>query len=568
MSGAGIGIAIGESGIGSVLNRYSLSVPLNQRSYAWEDHHVRTLLQDFSNAIASESKTYFLGTIVLSQTGDNRWEVADGQQRLATTAVLISAIRDHLFAGTPNEKEASQKYTQNFLLEFDENSGEHVPKLRLNVEDNDFFVRSTLLAPDNELRTTAKIKTESHDRLAEASAICRQHVQKIIAPYAKPDQAKRLYEWIAFLRDSAVIIEIRVPDSFNAYTLFETLNDRGLRASQADILKNYLFGKAQDRLGEVAPRWAAMTSILESLDVDDLLLTFLRHYWISQNGPTVEKELADKIREKIIGRQQTVDMANALATYSVDYAALFSPLEHTGWPTFDKQTRAYLYIITRILQIEQIRPLLLAIVTNFDPKEVTQAFRLCLSWSVRFLIAGGGGGGVLDRHYGLRAKEITGGEIKTAAVLSERMKGVVRTDAEFREGLKRARVSKKHLARYYLRAIELSRAGGARAELGGVLEDTATYNLEHIMPLNPSSGWTLPEETIQAYSKRLGNMTLLDPTMNGDLANKIFEEKRTIYKTGALLITQEIADFTNWGADEIEERQSAMADDALKIWTI
>jgi hypothetical protein len=47
MAGAGIGISIGESGIGSVLNRYSLRVPLNQRSYAWEDHHVRTLLQDF-----------------------------------------------------------------------------------------------------------------------------------------------------------------------------------------------------------------------------------------------------------------------------------------------------------------------------------------------------------------------------------------------------------------------------------------------------------------------------------------------------------------------------------------
>jgi hypothetical protein len=45
MAGAGIGISIGESGIGSVLNRYSLRVPLNQRSYAWEDH--RTLLQDF-----------------------------------------------------------------------------------------------------------------------------------------------------------------------------------------------------------------------------------------------------------------------------------------------------------------------------------------------------------------------------------------------------------------------------------------------------------------------------------------------------------------------------------------
>jgi hypothetical protein len=564
---AGIGIAIGESGIGSVLNRYSLRVPLNQRSYAWEEDHVKTLLQDFSNAIASANKTYFLGTIVLSES-DSKWEVADGQQRLATTAILISAIRDHLSAGSPNEKEAAQKYTQNFLLEFDELSGEHVPKLTLNIEDNDFFVKNALLAPDSAGRGTATRQTDSHDRLTDAMRICREHVAKIIAQYGKADQAKRLYEWIAFLRDSAIIIEIRVPDSFNAYTLFETLNDRGLRASQADILKNYLFGKAQDRINEVAPKWAAMTSILESVDVDDLVLTFLRHHWISENGPTVEKELADKIREKITGRQQTVDMAKSLASNAVDYAALFSPLEHTGWPKYEKHTRAYIYIITRVLQIEQIRPLLLAIITKIDPKEAATAFQLCLAWSVRFLIAGGGGGGVLDRHYGLRAKEISSGDIKTASAMADKMKGIVRTDAEFLEGLRRARISKSHLARYYLRAIELKRADERRPELGGIIEDAGTYNLEHVMPLRPSQSWNLSDEIIQGYAKRLGNMTLLDPSMNVDLDNKTFDEKVPIYKTSPLLITQEVGDFKKWGPDEIEQRQAALASDAVTIWKI
>lgn len=567
MAGGGIGIAIGESGVGSVLNRHSLRVPLNQRSYAWEDHHVRTLLEDFSNAIASENKTYFLGTIVLTQTADTTWEVADGQQRLATTAILISAIRDHLFAGSPNEKEASQKYTQNFLLEFDELTGEHVPKLRLNVEDNDFFVKNSLLAPDSAGRGTAAMNTDSHHRISRAIAICKEHVQNVIKPYAKADQAKRLYEWVAFLRENAVIIEIRVPDSFNAYTLFETLNDRGLRASQADILKNYLFGKAQDRLGEVAPKWANMASILESLDVDDLLLTFLRHYWISQNGPTIEKELADRIREKITGRQQAVDMANALATYSVDYAALFSPLEHAGWSSLDQQTRAYIYIMTRILQIEQIRPLLLAIVTHFAASEARSALKLCLTWSVRFLIAGGGGGGVLDRHYGLRAKEITTGDIKKATVLAERMKGIVKTDAEFAEGLRRARISKKHLARYYLRSIELCRKGDQNPELGGTLEDTTVFNLEHIMPLHPDTTWNVTEEVVQAFSRRLGNMTLLEPSVNGEIANKAFVAKKPIYQECPLSITSEIASFNKWGPDEIEERQAALASDALKVWS-
>jgi hypothetical protein len=567
MAGSGIGIAIGESGVGSVLNRHSLRVPLNQRSYAWDDHHVRTLLEDFSNAIASENKTYFLGTIVLTQTPDATWEVADGQQRLATTAILISAIRDHLSGGSPNEKEAARKYTQNFVLEFDELSGEHVPKLRLNVEDNDFFVKNALLAPESPGRGSAIKNTDSHSRISQAIAICKDHVQNVIKPYAKADQAKRLYEWIAFIRDNAVIIEIRVPDSFNAYTLFETLNDRGLRASQADILKNYLFGRAQDRLNEVAPKWASMTSILESLDVEDLLLTFLRHYWIAQTGPTIEKELADRIREKITGKQQTVDMANALASYSVDYAALFSPLEHAGWTSLDKPTRAYVYIMTRILQIEQIRPLLLAIVTHFESKEARTALKLCLTWSVRFLIAGGGGGGVLDRHYGLRAKEITSGEIKKASLLAERMKGIVKTDAEFSEGLKRARVSKKHLARYYLRSIELSRTNDPQPELGGILEDTTVFNLEHVLPINPDAAWNVGEEVVQAYARRLGNMTLLEPSVNVEIANKTFAAKQPIYKECKLSITSEIADFTKWGPEEIEERQAALTSDALKVWS-
>jgi len=148
------------------------------------------------------------------------------------------------------------------------------------------------------------------------------------------------------------------------------------------------------------------------------------------------------------------------------------------------------------------------------------------------------------------------------------MKGIVRTDAEFLEGLRRARVSKTHLARYYLRAIEISRAGEPNPELGGIIEDTSTYNLEHVIPLRPSAHWNLSDETIQAYSKRLANMTLLDPTINVDLDNKTFAEKRPIYKASPLLITQEIAGFSKWGPDEIEKRQVALAKDALAIWKI
>jgi hypothetical protein len=563
-----LGISISEAGIGSVLNSKSLKVPLNQRSYAWEESHVKTLLQDFSGAISNDSKTYFLGTIVLTAGDDEKLEVADGQQRLATTAILISAIRDHLCNGSQNEKSAAEKYTQNFLLEFDERSDEHLPKLSLNSVDNNFFVKNVLLAPDHPDRGTGKIISESHKRIDDAINICANHVKQIIAPFRQADQSKMLYDWIDFLRGPAVIIKIEVPDSFNAYTLFETLNDRGLRASQADILKNYLFGKSQDRLSEIAPKWDSMCSILESVD-DDLTLTYLRHYWISLNGPTIEKELANRIREKITGRQQAVDICNALAASANDYTALFSPLEHAGLTRYDKETRAYIYIITRILQIIQIRPLLLAVIRSFTPAEAKRAFKDFLSWSVRFLIAGGAGGGVIERYYGLCAKEITDGEVRTAAQLKDKMREIIRPDMEFEEAARRHRVSKGHLARYYLRAIELYRQGTDRhPELGGCIEDTTQYTLEHVIPLNPCEAWNLPDDIIIGFSKRLGNMTLLDPSENVELGNKAFNEKREIFKTSPLLITREIDSFSEWGPDQIDARQAMFAKDALKIWPL
>ena len=87
-------------GIGTALNRNRLVVPVNQREYAWEEKHVLDLFQDFSKAINQDRKTYFLGTIVLTKGKDNVPEVADGQQRLATTTILLAAIRDYLLRKT------------------------------------------------------------------------------------------------------------------------------------------------------------------------------------------------------------------------------------------------------------------------------------------------------------------------------------------------------------------------------------------------------------------------------------------------------------------------------------
>src|SRR4051794_24854961 len=100
MSDGASEIGFAHLGLGSVLKQYHLAVPALQREYSWEQKHVETLFKDFARAIR-ERKPHFLGTVVTIPMGGDVLEVVDGQQRLATAAILLSAIRDFIEPTVP-----------------------------------------------------------------------------------------------------------------------------------------------------------------------------------------------------------------------------------------------------------------------------------------------------------------------------------------------------------------------------------------------------------------------------------------------------------------------------------
>src|SRR6266705_4720581 len=137
-------------GIGTALSRGHLAVPLNQREYSWEEKQVTELFQDFSKAISNHKSSYFLGTIVLTQSGDEVPQVADGQQRLATTTILFAAMRDWLF--DIREARRVTSIENDFLFKIDRDTNEIEPRLKLNVDDNEFFRQRILEKPDSPKR--------------------------------------------------------------------------------------------------------------------------------------------------------------------------------------------------------------------------------------------------------------------------------------------------------------------------------------------------------------------------------------------------------------------------------
>jgi uncharacterized protein with ParB-like and HNH nuclease domain len=82
------------TGLAAVLKGNRLKVPVNQREYKWAPENVTDMLQDLAEAMQADRPSYFMGTIVLTKSGDELWEIADGQQRLATTTIILCVIRD------------------------------------------------------------------------------------------------------------------------------------------------------------------------------------------------------------------------------------------------------------------------------------------------------------------------------------------------------------------------------------------------------------------------------------------------------------------------------------------
>ncbi|WP_405226007.1 DUF262 domain-containing protein [Lentisalinibacter sediminis] len=552
-------LSIDLIGIGDLLSQNFLIVPRNQRSYAWNSSHVLDFFQDITGAYERGEPEYFLGTVVMSEAKSS-FEVVDGQQRLATATVWLAAIRDYVAA---TDAELAQDLENEYLLKRDLRTREVLPKLRLNSKDHDFFLKIVLNRPDSPERHVSPTR-DSHDRILGARDVARKHVQNVAENTADPIQS--LIDRLDYLAKSARVIYVRVPNHSNAYVIFETLNDRGLELSTADLLKNYLFGLSDDRLEEVEGYWNEMLGVLDLVGKEQLTLTYLRHLWSSIYGPTRDKQLYEAIRKKINNKQRAIDFAAHLASSAKLYAGLVSP-SHQVWNQFGDTARQFAETLT-YLRLEQFRPLLLAVLEKFKKSEVAKVLRLLVSCSVRFLIVGGLGGGTMERVYCEAAIKVREGDIKTAKQLRAELSKNVPRDSEFESAFKAARVSQAFLARYYLAAIERHLKGKEQPEY--VPNPNADeLNLEHVLPQNPSADWgDIDEEEAHALYKRVGNLTLLAQKVNTESANAGFEGKKPNLLKSELKLNSYFQKVKKWDASEIEERQGELASLAPKVWPL
>lgn len=545
--------------IGHVLADRRLAVPIYQRSYSWDEDQVTEFWNDLLGAILNRSD-YFIGNVVLSEQGtEGAYTIIDGQQRLATTQIIYAAIRD-TYAQQGDDRRArivQDKYVSSPDLE----TGDDIPRLRLNSDDSPYY-RRTIVEGENP-GDVPQLKP-SHRLIQDSYSILRASVQAEVDRVGS-DWPSLLTQWTKFLEEQVRIVIVDVPSEADAFLIFETLNDRGADLTVADLLKNYLFGRAGEDLDSVRDAWVGALGALEMSAENSLFTTYIRHLWSSMHGVTRERLLYKGIKSRITSRVHAVDFSQTLLESARLYAAILNS-DHEFWSELGTETKRNIEALIR-LDLEQMRPLLLAIMQYFSPTELKKALRALVSWGVRGLIVGGIGGGKAEKAYCDSAVEVRAGRATTTRALLGTLSAIVPTDEEFQASFSKARVTKSRLARYYLVALEKTEKGEPEPELVPN-EDENQVNLEHILPKKPTlADWPeFPPDDQAVWVHRLGNMALLQKGPNDRIGNKPWSIKKPILQASSLILTSKAGAETAWTKETINDRQDELAALAVVTW--
>lgn len=542
--------------IGNLLSMTNppIVVPEWQRNYSWTTSEVETFWEDllsFSALYPGNNildQEYFLGSIVLV---DNKIShlLLDGQQRLATSEILLSVIRDYL---KRYSSDAATRTSSRFLTDFDDAQDRYTYKLTLNRYDRDFFRREILESrgPDYEPMGAQIV---SHRLIRQARKFFEKRFDEQYASLANPAES---YQWTLRIQNVLTnymsVVAVVSGDEDQAANVFETLNDRGIGLSTPDLLRNLVLRRANaDHLEETIDLWG---EILE-IESDANLNYFIRHYWISYEGDIKTQSLYRAIKSKIINDNiQSLSFSRQVRDASVVYREIVSGQS-------DDEEIVRLLEGVKELGANVLYPALLSVFQKSELEEAKNLLRALIATFIRHNVIGGLESSQLETVVFSLAKEIRDGSSVDKCI--EKLRTFAPEDARFRETFKTAIIARRGTIRYVLRELEL--AARQTEEL-----DVAAPNrvhVEHIYPQTPKNAehrWPNHSGVIN----RIGNQTLLSRKLNVAIRNGSFEEKKPAYNKSEILITNKLADLDDWDAAALATRQAELADQAPLIWSL
>lgn len=583
-------------------------IPRYQREYSWSKEQLEDFYSDIVYNIkldgdSYKTQEYFFVTVILvgDMMNHNQYiEIIDGQQRITTITIFLSALSDVLYKYDPKLSNHVWKY----ILAEDDNGELYkvmenetaYPYFQMKIQKRNIKYSEELskckflLVDDKEIKKMEKdLSTESR-RIKEAYDFFKKKLEdEDLSASIFKNSALNKVEKIKFVRNQllgSTFIYIISESVDDVNIIFENINSKGVHLSSLDLIKNEIFSVQDETvpLDEAKEIWLKIKENLRNNGEYISVQKFYRYFWLSRYTNSTEKDLYKKFKSEI-KKDNYMDFLKELREASVIYSHIINPREDyfrksSKGNNVGKEGLVYfvraLDALQNILNIEQVQVLLITLVDKYNKGILS--FKNMKSMVVfleefHFIY-----NGILTERtntlvskYGNAAREIYKLDDKSKinqvflklkkefiSLLPKDNKKFITKFAQMSYSSKVEKMSEDKRKKNMLTKYVIYKLEEKLSESKKINFDREVATIEHLIP---ESLFKSGESVLN-----IGNLILLEKELNVECANKILKDKYKIYKKSRYNITKDfLGSYTDSESFLINERAEKIAKQIYKI---
>ena len=573
--------------LSNVLYSGCFRVPWHQRHYDWTSQEVDDLLHDLKDALHAGKTCYFLGSIMLlDASGEEPQRINDGQQRLITFSLMMSAFCRRFAEQRPVDT-GREKMALEVLFERSRNEVSHL------ADASQYTPR--IVAPRNDRPAFTQIICGSDIGSNGPLMIAWRKIDRFVSSMNR-EARESLFD---FLLKRVEVSVLTVPRDVDANRVFETLNARGKNLSETDLIRNLLyshFSAADDkeRKNNVHNSLQSIGLILKANTNKKITSQYFRCYLQCYYGFLQEKrfyrefsnkaELAirgdgasDKAYELVqgLGRQDNIQLFRTI------HSAKPSSVLEGRLPAISGK-RDLTVLLEELKSYSVAHPLCYALLHRYivekedrrkAGKMASRSLKNLNAFIMRsvFVTTSFRPSTIAKRLVDCAQKVFMATNLESLDVADDLEQadasvGVLE-DSSFIQKMTEMRMSNNTKALRYLYGINAHAEKGADAlRIGGC-------SVEHVLPESDRHwpGWHGFDDVNPAdWIYRAGNLVVLSKNENrgDDEFNANFATKKQALAKSPLLMARTVAkDHEEWTPDTIKRRSKQLAVAAARIWT-
>lgn len=509
-------IDIGKKMVSEVFSDW-YSVPSYQRHYVWTEDNVNALLDDVKdNYMEHGDDEYFLGSYIIQKRKDRDTnDLLDGQQRITTLFLLFAFLRD--YDETPDDvKEGLQEFVYqkaNIVRRIEE-------RVRLSYE-----IRGTVkqfiqkyIVKENSIKDNWNVFVKGANDMKENESV--QHICRTLLcfkDYFEDNKDIDIVKFVQFVCGNVVMIHISADTLEDAFRLFSIMNDRGLKLSNADILKssNLEYLKSSSEMDDYARKWEELQC---NLGADfDRFLSYVRTLYAKTK---VKVNLLDEF--KAIFKSGTLQQGKPFFEAVLEWYKVYEyVIELEG--NDDVAYCNFVNVVNASKLSTDWIPVVMRYYSKFGANRLLEFVQKVVHKAVADVVCGE----TPSKRIENMNKFLT--LIEKAAQPDEVLGNSIAFS--FNKEIFLARIQSDVYGRLYARMLLLLLE--YKYQDNSIPKKFSTISIEHILPQTPrpESEWVLrfTDEERQDMTHKLGNLCIIGRRKNSSLGNKNYKEKLEKY---------------------------------------